>query len=361
MKTNTRRWPAAAAALSLMLLAGCGHDNGVFFVPVLSVLPNLSTVGSTTDPVGRGLNPYGLDIARTTAGLLQQGDLIACNFNDGATNTQGQGTTLVALHPDVGAAPLLIADSPLLLGCSAVAALPDGNIVVAASQANALQLVSPDGVISTPYAGDGFANPWGVTFADSPAGPALYVSNSTLGTIDRISLSATDAQTGFTEIASGFAVSGVPGAIAAPSGLTYDDLLDTLYVVDTATNSVVALSNVSNIGSDGVQVTVSGGSDHFSGAAAGSARIVAAGAPLNLPISAALLPSGNLIVGNTGDAGGTNLMLEISPTEGVLATRNVDAGAAGALFGIAIGPDAYGNPIIFFNDDNDNTVKALSD
>jgi len=31
-----------------------------------------------------------------------------------------------------------------------------------------------------------------------------------------------------------------------------------------------------------------------------------------------------------------------------------------ALFGIAAAPDGNGNQLIYFNDDNDNTVKVLS-
>jgi hypothetical protein len=360
---------AASAAILLAALGGCDHhDDCCYYTypvngsggPILSQLSTTTTIGSTTDAVGQGLNPYGLAIAQTSSGLLEQGDLIVCNFND-AANVQGTGTTLVALHPNQNASPILVANSAELLGCSAVAALPDGNIVAAASQANALQLVSPSGAISTPYSAYTFDNPWGVTYADAPNGPALYVSNSTKGTIDRISLSTgSDSPTGFTEIVTGFSASGVPGSVLAPSGLTYDDSIDTLYVVDTTTNSIVALSNVSGIGQDGVTVTVSGTNDSFSGASASSAKVIASGSPLNGPISAALLPSGNLIVGNTLDPNGTNLLLEVSPTQGVLATRNVDTGNSGAIFGIAIGYDNYGNPVIFFNDDNTNSVVALS-
>jgi hypothetical protein len=35
-------------------------------------------------------------------------------------------------------------------------------------------------------------------------------------------------------------------------------------------------------------------------------------------------------------------------------------GAPGALFGIAAAPNGSGNQVIYFNDDNDNTVKSLS-
>jgi hypothetical protein len=187
------------------------------------------------------------------------------------------------------------------------------------------------------------------------------------GSIDRMALSG-DTQTVFTEIASGFSVNmGAPGSISAPAGLTYDASNDTLYVVDTNANRVVALSNVTAMGTDGV--IVSGTS--FSGPSAASAKVIASGKPLNGPISGALLVNGDLVVGNTLDPNGTNLLIEISPTAGVVATKNVDTGAGGAIFGIVTVPTtitamgAYGETntqtnMIYFNDDNDNTVKLLT-
>jgi hypothetical protein len=195
----------------------------------------------------------------------------------------------------------------------------------------------------------------------------VYVSDATTGAIDRIALT-NDAQTSFTEIASGFSSNqGAPGSISAPAGLTYDATNDTLYVVDTNVNRVVALANVSAIGTDGVIVS----GNNFSGQSAASATVIASGAPLNGPISGALLANGDLIVGNTLDPSGTNLLIEISPTAGVVATKNVDTGAGGAIFGIVAVPKtvttmgAYG-PIntqtneIYFNDDNTNTVILLA-
>jgi hypothetical protein len=53
-------------------------------------------------------------------------------------------------------------------------------------------------------------------------------------------------------------------------------------------------------------------------------------------------------------------LFEISPTAGVVGSKQLDTGAPGALFGIATGPDGNGKQVIYFNDDNDNTVKSLS-
>jgi hypothetical protein len=339
---------------------------------VLSTLTRMTTIGSTLDPTEMGGNPYGLAIAPVTSGLVTKGDLVVCNFNDGATNTQGQGTTLVGLHPSAGATPYRIAQSATLLGCSSLAILPDGSMAGAAFNANTDALVSTSGMVGNPFGADPFQRPWGQAYVPaSGAYPAaLYVANEGNGSIDRITLNG-DTQTAFTEVVKGFCASGSPGAVYAPAGLTYDPSSDTLYIVDTSSYSVVALANVSTIGMDGVMVNGACSSvTHtptpaltFSGAAASQARVIAHGGQLNAPISAALLADGDLVVAN-GDIDGPptpNLLFEISPVLGFVGSpRQLDTGASGALFGLAATTDASGNQLIYFNDDNANTVNLLS-
>jgi hypothetical protein len=376
--------PTAAGTVSYTLSCMGAGGTATATSPSVTVQPALlstlsvtgiTTIGSTLDPIEKGGNPYGLVIAPATAGLITAGDLIVCNFNDGASNTQGQGTTIVGLHPVAGAQPYHIAQSTDLTGCNALAMLPDDSISASAFVANAVALVTPSGTVNTPFAADSFASPWGQAYA--PAGgnhpAALYISNGD-GTIDRITLSG-DAQSAFTEIATGFCGSGTPGAVFAPAGLTYDASVDTLYIVDTSSNSVVAFAAVSNIGSDGIVVAGQCGSvsapptpaPTFSGPSGNEARVLAHGGALIAPISAALLADGDLIVGN-GDiniAGGQqpNLVVEISPTlPGGFVGQPVQldsSGTPGALFGIVATVDSAGNQLIYFNDDNTNSVMLL--
>jgi hypothetical protein len=288
------------------------------------------------------------------------------------------------MHPATGSKPYRIAQSSSLQGCNAVAMLPDDSTSAAAWTANLNPLVSASGGVQMPFASDTFDAPWGEAYVASTSSQpaAIYVSttpggadNSAKGAVRRISLDA-DAQTSITEIASGFCASGSPGAIFGPSGLTYDPSSDTLYVVDTSSNSVVALAGVSSIGANGVSVDGQCGTGAatptpeptFSGPSAASARIIAHGAPLNTPISAALLPDGNLVVGNADigvSAPGktTNLLIEVSPVLPggfVNEPLQLDSGNPGALFGIAATADSNGNPVIYFNDDNANVVLELS-
>jgi hypothetical protein len=343
---------------------------------ILSTLSvaGITTIGSTVDPVEMGGNPYGLTIAPATAGLITAGDLIVCNFNDGATGTEGLGTTIIGLHPAAGATPYRIAQSSDLQGCNALAMLPDDSISAAAYTANANALVSAAGIVNTPFSADTFARPWGEVFVPAKGSNpvALYVSNVD-GSIDRLTLSG-DAQTAFTQIATGFCGGGAPGSVFGPSGLTYDASIDTLYIVDTSSNSVVAFANVSSIDAAGVAVSGQCSSvsapptpaPTFGGPSASSARVIATGGLLFTPLSAALLSNGDLIVGNADIHIGTqtpNLVFEISPLlpGGFVGPPvQLDTGGAGALFGIATAVDAQGHQIVYFNDDNNNAVMMLT-
>ena len=72
-----------------------------------------------------------------------------------------------------------------------------------------------------------------------------------------------------------------------------------------------------------------------------------------------MLADGHLVIGNTLDANGKNLMIELSPNGRVLDIVNVDTGAAGAIFGIvATGHDDFDTKV-YFNDDNANALEAL--
>jgi hypothetical protein len=334
----------------------------------------ITTIGSTIDPISADYNPYGLTIAPATAGLITQGDLVVCNFNAGMQTAEGTGTTIIGLHPSAGAMPYRIAQSADLQGCNALAMLADDSISAAAYMSNENPLVTAAGVVNTPFSSHNFAHPWGEAYvaATSASPAALYVSNVD-GSIDRITLNG-DTPSTFTAIASGFCTSGSPGAIFAPSGLTYDATIDTLYIVDTSSNSVVAFANVSSIGAAGVVVngqcssvmTPPTPAPTFSGPSAGSARVIATGGALFTPLSAALLSDGDLIVANADinlTSQTPNQVFEISPVlpGGFVGNPvQLDSGAPGALFGIAATVDSQGRQIVYFNDDNANAVMKIT-
>jgi hypothetical protein len=353
------------AAFSLVApLAACGGSSsgtstGAGGGAVTAVIGSLTitTIGSTVDPTNGDQNPYGLAIAPATAGLLTAGDLVICNFND-AANVQGNGTTIEILSPTPGSKPTRMVQDPNLKGCAALSIGIDQGPWAAAYSSNLAPYYTSAGTLKSTLSAGPWAGPWGEIFAPAfgaSGAPSYVTSNATSGSIVSVNVAGTT----FTTIATGFTLNtgAAPGNILGASGLTYDGTSDTLFIVDSNQNRVVAFAGYSTLAAGAIVVEADG---TFSGPSAASAHVVFAGAPLNAPISAAELFNGDLVVGNTGDAAGTNLLVEISQAGKVVATQNVDTGAAGALFGIvATGTDASDTKI-YFNDDNDNTVKLLS-
>jgi hypothetical protein len=394
--------PTAPGSYTYTLSCAGAGGNAAVTTPAVTVAPSIltqlatagaiTTIGSTVDPNIGDQNPYGLTIAPVTAGLITKGDLIVCNFNNATIpatattpasgNVQGTGTTIVGLHPVAGSNPYSIAQSASLTGCDALTMLPDDSISAAAWTATDNPLVSAAGTVALPFA-NAFAYPWGEAYVAATAtqSAALYVANApggniaAGGTIDRIVLD-NDAEVSFTEVVSGFCTSGAPGAIFGPAGLTYDPASDTLYVVDTSSNSVIAIAGVSTVGQDGVMVNgqCAGATSTptalptFSGASMTAARVIANGAPLNAPLSAALLADGDLVVANAdigvqAASATTNLLIEVSPLVPGGFVGNpfqLDNTTPGALFGLAATTDAAGNQIIYFNDDNAAAVLELT-
>lgn len=363
-----------AVAILAFLASGCSNSQGSSAMPaattplqsqpmarnaspddILHQLRRQVVIGSTIDPVYGQLNPYGLDVAKSTSGLFTKGDLAVCNFNDSA-NVQGTGYTIVALHPRPGSTPTLVAaDSTTLLGCTALALTPGNRIFAAAFAANDNPIFSSSGTLLKNLTGSPFNNPFGETYAQSKKGNAVvYESNAADGSIVRINLPSLSTEV----IATGFPVNGgPPGSILGPSGLQYEQRHDALYVIDGQNNSVTVISKVSDLHGGCLRVQSNG--TRFAGGCKSRARVLYSGSPLNGPISSALLFNGTLVVGNTLDPNGENLMVEINPGGHVQEVRNVDTGASGALFGmVATGKNAADTKI-YFNDDNDNNLQVL--
>jgi hypothetical protein len=267
---------------------------------------------------------------------------------------QGSGNEIVALHPTVGAVPRLIAKDNTLTGCNAIATAPNGNIWAAAFKANDNPIFTPSGTLVNALSNGPWHHPFGQAFAPG-AHPAFYVSNAGDGSLVRVSVPSLT----FTVIATGFPVNGgKPGSILSPSGLNYQPSGDILYVVDGTNNTLYAIDNVSRVGANGIAVNANGSS--FTGPSAASAHVIFSGPPLNGPISSALLFNGNIVLGNTLDPNGQNLMVEVSSTGQLLDVKNVDNGAAGAIFGMVASGNSAATTKLYFNDDNDNTVKVLA-
>jgi hypothetical protein len=365
--------PLAIAAAAAVILSACSQtgtmpsmqSNGASAASdaspntgssILKMLKKQVVIGSTIDPKFHQVNPYGLSVAPSTNGDFTQGDLAVCNFNDKA-NVQGTGYTIVALHPMPGSKPRLVdADRKTLDGCDALALAGDDTIWAAAFSSNDNPVISSSGKLVQNIKNSNFDRPFGQIYAQPTSGsPAFYASNAGNGTIVRVNLGSTFT---YDVIAKGFAVNhGKPGSIFGPSGLAYNPSGDKLYIVDGTNNTVVVFSNVSSIPAGGIVVGKDGKS--FSGPYADDASLLYSGSPLNGPISSALLANGNIVVGNTTNPSGQNIMVEISPSGQLMATRNVDKGAPGAIFGMVATGSSADDTKLYFNDDNSNNLQVL--
>jgi hypothetical protein len=388
---NISRFALLAAVGGSVFLSGCSSSTSkppvVPVTPppitppppppsVVSQLATMTTIGSTVDPINGDANPYGLQIAPLTVGLMKAGDLVVCNFND-VNGTSGAGTTIEDLAPVAGSKPMRLSQDASLAGCNSLAINPGaGFIWTAAYTANDNPIFAPTGGLAATLAkAYPWQQPWGQIYgsptpaagATGPSPAAFYISNAGDGSIVQASITSTGLQ--FRQIITGFPHSVDPKyGILAPAGLTYDPATDTLYVVSSQTNSVLAFSKVSTIPQGGVGITftpATGGSYttgtassfSFGGPSNSQAKVIFTGTPLNYPISSALLYNGDLIVGNTGD----NNMVEISPSTGLaVGMKSVDSGNAGAIFGIATSGTSLMTQKIYFNDDNANSVVLLS-
>jgi hypothetical protein len=381
---------AAAAALSATACSSLGGGHALpnagtpvgaavvqrhgFSGSVLKTLTKQVVIGSVVDPDDGDQNPYGLLVATTSSGNVKKGRLYACNFNDKA-NVQGNGSTIVSLAPTPGSTPQRFAQSNSLLGCAALAMAHSGEMFAASYSSKAASELTTSGSVSKVYK-KGLSRPFGAAFAIAKGTyiyttTALFVSDAATGSIVLAQSCSGGGGCTYpgTPIVTGFAVNhGKPGSILGPSGLTFDPnncvkigrnpACGTLYVVDGVTNTVVAIHNALNLRKAG-SIVVGKTGKTFGGTLGSWAKLVYAGSPLNAPISAALLFNGNLVVGNTGNPKGKNLLVEISPAGKVLDVVNVDKGPAGALFGIAATGFSAASTHVYFNDDNANNVQAL--
>jgi hypothetical protein len=63
---------------------------------------------------------------------------------------------------------------------------------------------------------------------------------------------------------------------------------------------------------------------------------------------------------NTLDPNGKNLWVEIAPDGHVIDVKNVDKGIGATLFGMVATGSNVDDTKLYFNDDNDKTVKVLT-
>jgi hypothetical protein len=212
--------------------------------------------------------------------------------------------------------------------------------------------------VAETIAGHGINGPWDM--ATVSAGPlaTLFVSNvlngtvaangATInrGTVERLTLllrgSRPPLLAAHTIIGSGFGEHTDPAAlVVGPTGLGLDSR-GTLFVADSVGNRITAIPAALG------RVT-----------SAGTGNVVTKKGALNTPLGLAIAPNGDVLTVNAGDG----FIVETTPGGKQVATFLLDNSVtppsppgAGALFGLAVTPNANG---VYYVDDAANTLNLF--
>jgi hypothetical protein len=331
---------------------------------VLKTLATQTVIGSTVDTKNGDKAPYGLTYISQPPyfpGKIKKGDLVACNFAD-STGALGNGTTEEILTAKKGSKPVQFVQSASIKGC---AGLDTDEIYgeVYSSDATAKNVVetSSKGKIFQTITGGPMAQPYGGAYIASklgyPPGDSSWNGDATSGTLWRIDLGTTQQKPPVYGVVTGFKVNkGKPGSVLGPTALAYNKNIDTMYVVDGASNILYAFSKAYDFFDQPKAVIIGSTGKTFTGPEAKNAKVLYSGTALSGPVSMTLLPNGNLIVANTK----TNTLVEIESTGAILDTKSVDTGAGGAIRGIVSVGTSDTNTVLYFTDVNQNNVQELS-
>lgn len=336
-------------------------------VDTTSILKKLTkdvVIGSTVDPKNGDQGPRAIVRVRSTFGL-KAGQLLVCNFENSA-GVAGKGSTIEVLDPKAKSKPATFVQNTKINGCDGDAITESNQVYGSGMTAGSVGQFDQSGNLEKSYKSHleaPFAD--ADAFCGEPYAPEdIYVSDSKTGALVKFSfISVSGGKTTTTEVISGFDKNGSGWTTLGPSGLQYNATRngtlcnDTLYVVDGVDNTLVSISNASNlIEKDEIAVQPGGKKFTCRHPSATCATVVYSGAPLNAPVASALLPNGNLILANTK---GGNTLVEITPKGKVLATKAVDTSKTAHVFGLAAYGTSDADTVLYYTSTADNTLHVL--
>jgi DNA-binding beta-propeller fold protein YncE len=322
-------------------------------------------------PANGDVNPYGIVRVDRSVGNLVRGNILVSNFN-ASSNLQGTGTTIMQITPTGAVSLFAQIDTSSLPGAcpggvgmtTALAVLNKGWVIVgslptsdgtsATAQAGCLIVLNSMGSVVETFSGAPINGPWDMTAVDMGNTAALFftnVLNGTVGaggnvrhdgTVVRMWLDLTGVMpktVSTTVIGRGFPERTDPAALViGPTGVGYDAAHDVLYVADSLSNRIAAIT---------------GALTRTMASQLGST--VSTGGSLNDPLGLTLAPNGDILTVNGNDG----RIVETTPAGMQLATKFIDSSGnppgAGALFGLI----ARAGIGVYFVDDASNTLNLL--
>ncbi len=347
-----------SASSAVALGAPEDDDNAPARITTIVGLKNIQQIGSTqniNDANGNAImvdpDPYKIAIVPENLGKLPRGTVLVSNIGNDV------GTTIVKFHPFPSTGVQFNAATAGLHG-PADMAFDRGHLLVANSKGgNSIQVLNPNGTLFMSITNALFNNPWGLTpgFAHS-FGPisTFFVANKSDAKVLRVDVQERPGA------APTFKVTQIAQMAVMNGGVTKIDikwapilrvgdhfLPDVLVVQDPAQNRIAAIANASTLNTS-----------------MGAGTTIFQGTPLNVPGGIAFNPiNHDILVVNLND----NNMVEINPVNAsVVGVKTVDPlvvdgmGNNSALFGVAATVDMKGNLLVFYTDDNTNTLNALS-
>jgi hypothetical protein len=364
LKTTPLRLALSALLLSSSSVAALAHDHDdddAARITTIVGLNNIQQIGSTqniNDANGNAItanpNPYKVIVVPERLGRLARGTVLVSNIgNDGTT-----GTSVVEFHPFPSTGVQFNLAGSALQGPADLSFNRDRFLVANSKGGNSVQVLNHNGSLFMSITDPLFNNPWGVvTGFPRSRGPlaTFFVSNKSDAKVLRV-----DVEEHAAGAAPKFKVTQIAQLTVMAGGETKIDLqwaplirvgnhllFDALVVQDPAMNRIAVIPNASSLPTS-----------------TGTGTTIFQGTPLNGPGGIAINPLKNdILVVNLND----NNLVEINPVNSsVVGVKAIDPlvvdaqGNNAALFGLTATEDRKGNLLVFFTDDNTNSLNALS-
>jgi len=335
------------------------YDVAAARITTIVGLNHIQQIGSTQnirDAKGNEImvdpDPYKIVIVPENMGKLTRGTVLVSNIGNDV------GTTIVKFRPFPSTGVQFNAAAAGLHGPAEMSFNRDRLLVANSKGGNSVQVLNRNGSLFMSITDPLFNNPWGLTtgFAHSFAPLAtFFVANKSDAKVLRV-----DVQERFPGAAPSFKVTPIAQLSVMDGGATKIDLkwvpilrvgdhflADVLVAQDPAMNRIAAIPNASTVNTS-----------------AGMGTTIFQGTPLNVPGGIAINPfNHDILVVNLND----NNLVEINPVNAsVVGVKTVDPlvvdamGNNSALFGVAATADKKGNLLVFYTDDNTNTLNSLS-